>query len=150
VVPAPLLATARWVSEYYGAPLGMTLKAILPAGLWGSAQDGDTGVSERIVALPAERLTLLEREEVFRRRPRQRELYEALESLGGTAPVRHLTEQLGFGDKLIRALEAQGHATIERAERVRDPFADTPSTPPPGPLTGDQLAALHAIETTTA
>lgn len=146
VVPPTLLATARWVAEYYGAPLGITLKAILPAGLWGSAHDGDAGVSERIVALPPERLTLLEREDVFRRRPRQRALYEALESLGGTAPVRHLAERLGFSDKLIRALEAQGHATVERAERVRDPFADTPATPPPGPLTSDQLAALAAIE----
>ena len=146
VVPPPLLAAARWVAGYYGAPLGITLKAILPAGLWGSAQDGDSGVSERVVTLPPERLTLLERTDVFRRKPRQRELYEALEAMGGSAPVRHLVEQLGFNDKLVRALEAQGQAVVERAERVRDPFADTPATPPPGPLTAAQLAALADIE----
>ncbi len=34
---APLLATARWIAGYYGAPLGLTLRAMLPAGLWGES-----------------------------------------------------------------------------------------------------------------
>src|SRR6185437_1131755 len=33
-----LLATARWMAGYYGAPLGLTLKSILPAGMWGESQ----------------------------------------------------------------------------------------------------------------
>ena len=33
----PLLDTATWVAGYYGAPLGLTLKAMLPAALWGSS-----------------------------------------------------------------------------------------------------------------
>ena len=31
-VPEGLLATARWIAGYYGAPLGLTLKACCPAG----------------------------------------------------------------------------------------------------------------------
>ncbi|HEU4570562.1 MAG TPA: primosomal protein N' [Gemmatimonadales bacterium] len=31
----PLLDTLRWLSGYYGAPLGLTLKAALPSALWG-------------------------------------------------------------------------------------------------------------------
>src|SRR5688572_19234187 len=33
-----LLATAEWVAGYYGAPLGMTLKCMLPSGMWGASQ----------------------------------------------------------------------------------------------------------------
>ena len=39
-VPAlsgPLLETVRWVAGYYGTPLGIALKAALPAALWGSS-----------------------------------------------------------------------------------------------------------------
>jgi primosomal protein N' (replication factor Y) (superfamily II helicase) len=32
-VPDGLLATARWITDYYGAPLGLTLKCMLPGGL---------------------------------------------------------------------------------------------------------------------
>src|SRR6476620_9737865 len=37
-VPAGLLETARWMAGYYGAPLGLTLKSMLPGGLWGESQ----------------------------------------------------------------------------------------------------------------
>ena len=37
-VPEALLATARWMAEYYGSPIGLTLKGMLPAGLWGESQ----------------------------------------------------------------------------------------------------------------
>ena len=35
-LPAPLMVTARWMSAYYGAPLGLAVKAMLPAGMWGT------------------------------------------------------------------------------------------------------------------
>lgn len=34
----PLLETARWMAAYYGAPLGLTLRAVLPAALWGESR----------------------------------------------------------------------------------------------------------------
>ncbi len=37
-VPPPLLALARQVAHYYGAPLGLTLRAMLPGPLWGHSQ----------------------------------------------------------------------------------------------------------------
>ena len=37
-IPAGLLATARWIAGYYGAPLGLTLKCMLPGGMWGESQ----------------------------------------------------------------------------------------------------------------
>jgi len=206
----PLLKTVEWMAGYYGAPIGLALKAALPGGLWGSSTvmlelaDGrkvpggtgaeilrwlerkggtasvtavarglkrgiwdavdrlarvgavtlhilppDTGgaaVTERVLVLPEQRPTLLERHERFRGKPRQRQLYEAIEQLGGSAPVAHLRGQLGFSGALIRALVSGGHATIEEVERARDPFAGEAGTPPPDALSADQRAALDAVE----
>ncbi len=210
-VPAALLATAEWIAGYYGAPLGLTLRCMLPAGMWGEssvvmrlvdpsrsapgladelvrwleARQGEAAVTtaaralgrplwdvvsrlvgagaialrveppdtaaaaltERIVVLRDERPTLLEREPLFARRPRQRALYETLEALGGRATTRHLADQLHFDDALIRKLVAGGLARIEQIERLRDPFAAFAAVPPPTDLTPDQSAALAAIGT---
>jgi primosomal protein N' (replication factor Y) (superfamily II helicase) len=208
VSPA-LLKTGEWMAGYYGAPLGLTLRSILPSGMWGESQviaslrngtpdlggmagevvhwlalkGGEATVqaaaralkrplwdvierltrvnvvslrinppdteaarlTERTLSLSGERPTLIERDSIFRRRPKQRQLYETLESLGGSAPVRHLSEQLGFGDGVVRALVRQGLARVSQTERMRDPFADAPVTLPPAELTGDQARALAAI-----
>jgi primosomal protein N' (replication factor Y) len=209
-LPAPLLATARWIAGYYGAPVGLTLKAMLPAGMWGASQvvavrisgardtgglagqvldwlgrhggeapvatmarklrrplwdvlarlerigavelrvvapDTDAGVAtERVVTLAGEAPTLLERDTLFRRRIKRRRLYEALEGLGGSAQVRHVVDQLGFGETVVAGLVAQGLARVETVERVRDPFAGMPAVAPPETLTPDQAAALAAVE----
>ncbi|HEY3012031.1 MAG TPA: primosomal protein N' [Gemmatimonadales bacterium] len=204
-----LLATAEWMAGYYGAPLGLALKSVLPAGMWGESQvivslrngirplgglagdvvawleqhGGEAAMStaarafkrplwdvierlsrveavslrvhppdtdaarltERTLSLAGERPTLIERDALFKRRPKQRQLYETLESLGGSGSVRHLSEQLGFGDGVMRALVRQGLARFGQVELVRDPFAGSPVTVPPTSLTADQAAALSAI-----
>lgn len=206
---SPLLATAEWIAGYYGAPLGLTLKAVLPSGMWGESQvivslrngsrppgglagevlawleerGGEAPVqaaaralkrplwevierlarveavtlrvqppdtnaarlTERVLSLAGDRPTLLERDTLFKRRPRQRELYEILESLGGSASVRHLSEQLGFGEGVVKALVKEGLAVLARSELLRDPFAGSPGSPPPIDLTRDQSSALTAI-----
>jgi primosomal protein N' (replication factor Y) len=145
-VTAPVLRTARWMADYYGAPIGLALRAVLPAAMWGTGRGDGSALPERILVVSGAAPSLLERERLFRRRPRQRELYEALESLGGRTPVRHAAERLGFGDALVRALVRSGMARVEVAERFRDPFAGTPAAAPPTDATGDQAAALQAIE----
>ena len=37
MVPSPLLELAGWVAKYYAAPPGLTLRAMLPAALWGTS-----------------------------------------------------------------------------------------------------------------
>jgi primosomal protein N' (replication factor Y) (superfamily II helicase) len=204
-----LLATAEWIAGYYGAPLGLTLKSILPAGMWGESQvivsltngartsgglagevlawlerqggeasvaavsralkrplwevverlvrveavsvrvqPPDTraaGLTERVLALSGERPTLLERDTLFKRKPKQRQLYETLEALGGSAAIRHLSEQLGFGESVVRALVKAGLAEVRQSELLRDPFAGSPVSPPPPELTPDQSKALSAL-----
>jgi primosomal protein N' (replication factor Y) (superfamily II helicase) len=208
-VPAGLLATAEWISGYYGAPLGLALKCMLPAGMWGTSKvvaalvpgapstgglagqllewlehrGGEASVAtasralrrplwdvldrlgrvgavtlriespdteaaaltERVVTIVPDSPTLLERDSLFKRRPKQRGLFEALEGLGGSAQYRHLTAQLGFSADVVRALEREGLVRVERTELVRDPFAGSPASPPPGPLTPAQAEALRAI-----
>jgi primosomal protein N' (replication factor Y) (superfamily II helicase) len=208
-LPAPLLTTAEWIAGYYGCPLGLSLKAVLPRGMWGESQvilslhngshhfggvagqlvawlegrggegtvhsaaralkrpvwdaverlarvdavslrvqppDTDAaGLTERVLVLSPERPTLLERDMLFRRRPKQRRLYETLEQLGGRASMRHLSDQLGFTAELARGLVRQGLARVERTELLRDPFAGSSVTLPPATLTDDQRHALQAI-----
>jgi primosomal protein N' (replication factor Y) len=145
-VTAPVLRTARWIADYYGAPIGLALRAALPTAMWGTSRTDGAAVAERILVLSPDPPSLLERERLFRRRRRQRELYEALESLGGRTPVRHAAEQLGFGAALVRALVRSGLARIDLAERFRDPFAGAPAAAPPTEATPDQAAALAAID----
>jgi primosomal protein N' (replication factor Y) len=37
-LPSGLLATVEWMAGYYGAPLGLALKAALPSGMWGESR----------------------------------------------------------------------------------------------------------------
>jgi primosomal protein N' (replication factor Y) (superfamily II helicase) len=209
-VPPGLLETAHWMAGYYGAPLGLALRCMLPGGMWGESQvvaslvrgarvpgglagelvewlerrggeapvgtaaralkrpvwdvldrlarvgavalrveppDTDAAaLTERIATLAADPPTLLERDALFRRAGQQRRLYEALEQLGGSALVSHITGQLGFTLAVLRALARRGLVRIGRAERVRDPFADFPAVPPPSSLTADQQTALAAVQ----
>jgi primosomal protein N' (replication factor Y) len=209
-IPPGLLETARWISGYYGAPLGLTLRAMLPNGMWGESEvvaslargaklpgglageiaewlgrhgggapvsavaralkrpvwdaldrlarvgavslrvePPDTGagaLTDRVATLAGDPPTLMERDTLFRRAPKQRRLYEAIEQLGGSALARHVTGQLGFSPGVLRTLEQRGLVRIGHAERLRDPFADSAAVPPPPAPTGDQRAALAAVE----
>jgi primosomal protein N' (replication factor Y) len=98
-----------------------------------------------VLSLVEERPSLLERDQLFKRRPKQRQLYETLEALGGSASVRHLSEQLGFTQAVVRGLTRDGLAQLTESERLRDPFAGSPASPPPTNLTPDQSAALTTI-----
>ncbi|HRN54674.1 MAG TPA: hypothetical protein PK788_14355, partial [Gemmatimonadaceae bacterium] len=132
-LPADLLAVCRWIGEYYVAPLGLVCRAVLPAALASASKPDAPGKQERILALAGELPTLLARDEAFKRAPQQRQLYELLEQLGGRAPVAHLVAQLGCSESVVQGLVKRGHARIEQATRLRDPFAERAITAPPPP-----------------
>jgi len=57
-----LLELGRWISRYYGTPLGLAMRALLPGALWGVRRPaGPAERVERVVtlagALPSPRLT---------------------------------------------------------------------------------------------
>jgi len=145
-----LLQLGHWMSDYYGAPLGLALRAILPGPLWSVARPAGPGeASERVLALTQRVESLLERERVFKRAPKRRVAYEAVEALGGSAPIRHLTDQLKLSNTVINGLVTQGLARIDRHTETRDPFAAL-SSPPPASLTADQQRVVAATQNAAA
>jgi primosomal protein N' (replication factor Y) len=143
-----LLQLGHWMSDYYGAPLGLALRAILPGPLWSVERPAGPGeAAERVLVLTGQVESLLERERVFKRAPKRRVAYEAVEALGGSAPVAHLVERLKLSGSAIDGLVKQGLARIDRHTETRDPFA-TLSSPPPPALTADQQRVVAAARGT--
>jgi len=141
----PLLELGRWISRYYGTPPGWALRALLPGALWSVQRPaGPAEGTDRVVALVAALPSLLERERVFKRSPKRRVAYEALEALGGSAPLRHLVQRLGLSPPVLDGLVRQGLARYADVARPRDPFAGV-SSPPPPELTPDQRRVVAGI-----
>ena len=208
-LPGPLLKTAEWVAGYYGTPLGITLKAMLPAPLWGESEvflsvragvrigGGTAGALvewlerrggrasirmaaralkkplwavvdrlQRVDALTVEvepastagnratsrvlelvvRLNLLERDERFVRKPKQRALYEALEQAEGSLALDQVRDRIKVSGSVVEGLVTGGLARLVELERYRDPFADHEISVPPPDLTAPQRSAVSAIE----
>jgi len=144
-----LLELGRWISDYYGAPLGLALRAILPGPLWSVARpEGPAPAAERLLVLTGSEMdSLLERERRFKRAPKRRTAYEAVEALGGSAPVSHLVGQLKLSASVLDGLVKQGLARFELVPETRDPFAGL-SSPPPPDLTDDQRDVVAGIAAT--
>ena len=83
------LALGRWLSEYYAVPLGVALRSALPVLLTRSSAATPPRKTRRIVVLRQELPSLLQRDRLFARSPRQREVFEYLESVGGRSSVEH-------------------------------------------------------------
>lgn len=143
-----LVRLGQWISRYYGTPIGLALRALLPGGLWSVRRPGGPEEqSERVLMLTGALPSLLERERVFRRAPKRRLAYEALEALGGSAPRRHLVTHLRLSAAALDGLVKQGLARYADVPRARDPFAGLASPPPPA-LTDAQRALVAAITAT--
>src|SRR5216117_818125 len=144
-ITPPLLTLGVWISRYYGAPLGLALRALLPGALWSVRRPaGPAEQVERVLTLTGALPSLLERERAFKRAPKRRVAYEALEAIGGSAPVRHLVAQLGLSPAALEGLVTQGLARYTDVARARDPFAGL-SSPPPPDLTADQQRVVAGI-----
>jgi primosomal protein N' (replication factor Y) len=143
---APRLAVCRWISDYYVAPLGFVLRGALPALLTGASAPQPTQKTRGIASLTRDLPSLLQRERAFSNAPKQRALFELLESLGGSAPVDHLVERLSFSPSVLKGLVARGFASVDREVVNRDPFAERVLTSsarhPPTPA---QRLAIDAV-----
>ncbi len=105
-----LLRLARWMADYYVAPMGVVLAAILPSVLVDASRDVVTLKAPAPEGVPA----------------RARRLARALEVAGGPARVSSLRRSLGMGSLWpeIRLLEAAGVLHHE-TERPRPPAVRT-------------------------
>ena len=117
-----LLRLGRWIADHYAAPLGLVLRGMLPAALTGAAHPTPAPKVRKRVAIVRELPSLAERDRLFKRAPRQRAVYELLESLGGESTVGHLVEQLKFSPAVLKGLVKNGLAQIADESVARDPF----------------------------
>ncbi|WP_419943241.1 replication restart helicase PriA [Candidatus Palauibacter sp.] len=149
VVDAAVLELCRWIADYYVAPLGAVLKAALPPGLLVGRSGRDASPrarTERVLKLVRDLKTLTERERLFGRAHRQRELYETLEAAGGQAAVRHLTKQHGFARSVLNGIVTRGVAEVVEREVERDPFGGPVEPERPITLTPAQERVVAALE----
>jgi primosomal protein N' (replication factor Y) len=151
----------RWLDERGGRAAMHTASRAMKRPLWDVVDrlqrvgvvaldvqrpDTSAGVSTvRVASLVGDPLPLLQRGERFRRSPKQRVLYEALEARGGRATVVELLAAAGVTEAPLRSLVTAGLVQLDQAEARRDPFADLPDSPPPPDLTTDQVAALDQL-----
>ena len=118
-----LLSLGRWIARYYATPPGIVLRAMLPGALTGAAAPVAVLKHQRVATILAPLESLMERDALFRRTPKQRVLFELLESLGGRHPVRALLEKGGVTNGVLQQLVARGLVVVDSAPVVRDPFA---------------------------
>jgi primosomal protein N' (replication factor Y) len=147
VLSPALLTLCRWIADYYIVPLGLVLRAVLPAALTGASTPRPAVKSRRVARIARALPSLQERDELFGRAARQRALYESIESLGGEADLAHLTTQLGFSTGVVHALAAKELIAVRTEEVRRDPFAAR--VPPPAPVHEPTAAQREAIEVLT-
>lgn len=143
-VPPELLELARWIAEYYVAPLGGVLRAMLPAALTGRWKLPKPA-TRSVVRVKREIGTLDEMQRVFGRAARQRAAYEQLQEAGGLLPVAVMLEK-GFSRAVLAGLARREVAATTKEVVARDPFRDVP--PADGPAltpTAAQRKALHGL-----
>ena len=146
VIDAALLSLCAWIADYYVAPLGVVLRTALPAALTGATVPVPAVKTRRVARLATRLPTLMERDAAFARAKKQRELYELLESLGGSAPVELLLERMSFSPPVLKSLADRGLIEIGAETVERDPFAtravasDPKHTPTPA-----QRASIDAL-----
>ncbi len=153
LLSAPLLELGRWLADYYCAPLGRTLEAMVPASVrrqsgfrrvrrfrltsagesasQGPGEPGDAGADGSV------RLTA-----------RRRAILAYLRQAGGAVEVAELR---GAGLASAGALKALVAAGLVVEETCREPRAamvfDRPAVEPAYELNADQAAAVARIET---
>ncbi len=83
--------------------------------------------TRKVVHLTRQLPSLLERQDIFGRAKRQRECYEFIESIGGSAELAVLGGQHGFSPTVTAGLVEKGLARITDEEVQRDPYAALPA-----------------------
>jgi len=144
-LPRALLETGQWISEWYAAPIGITLRSMLPAALTIARAGSDATRHRRVVHLLRDLPSLLQREETFARARQQRVVYELLEAQGGTAVLETLRQQANCSAGVLTAMAKRGLVEVRTEAVSRDPFAERPGVAPPPLPSIAQRDAVRAI-----
>ena len=142
-IPATLLELARWISDYYCAPLDQAMRGVLPDVIRKAEIDFKERQFARLVRAPDED----EAATLAKRSPRRAEVLAALETAPGQrVQVSQLLADLGTTRQTLQGLVKLGYVAIEHGTIPRDPYgaeaflADTALM-----LNPEQSAALRAV-----
>lgn len=123
ILSAAMLDLCRWLADYYIVPLGVAIRTALPAALTSHETPEPTQRTRRVARIVNELPSLLQRDELFARSKQQRALFELLESLGGQAPIEHLTERMKFSPSVLKKLVDREVIAVDDEVVARDPFS---------------------------
>lgn len=142
LIDAGIMKLARWMADYYCAPIENAIRTVLP----GSVRNRSTTFKKQLFAVPAEKsgreADLLA---LRRRAPRQAAALDLLLS-GDRMLVSDLVRAAKVTHGTLRALEKGGFLRMEEGEVARDPLAgQTFLRTQPLALNGEQAAALSMI-----
>jgi primosomal protein N' (replication factor Y) len=144
-IPGALLDTAEWIAAWYAAPIGLTVRAMLPAALAAVAAPAAPARTRKVVRIVKELASLLQRERAFARAPQQRAVFELLEAQGGSAPADALREQAQCSPGVLSAMVKRGLVAFHQESDARDPFAGRATVAPPPVPTPAQHSAVAQI-----
>ncbi len=144
-LPPALLRTCEWIAKYYAAPIGIVLRSALPSLLAAARDHEPAKRTTRVLTITRELPSLAERERLFARAPKQRALYELLETLGGSAPLPLLRERGHESPAALAGLVKRGLARVSAQAAAADPFASAAATSPGLQPTPAQREAIRGI-----
>jgi primosomal protein N' (replication factor Y) len=114
-----LLELARWMANYYAAPLDAVIEGMIPAAV----RRGMAPKQEKLLAI-AQKLAPEERAKLARRAPMQERLYAFLEQQFQPQPKALVLTRLGVAPAAVTALLRRGVLREETRRIVREAYAD--------------------------
>ena len=137
-----VLELARWMAEYYAAPIEACVRTVLP----GAVRRHGAGYVERRMVLPGPRAGDAAAVEALRKRaPKQAAVLDVLRRSGEVFLAR-LARQAGAAPAAVRALEKKGFVRIEDRAAERDPMSRREILPTaPLALMPEQQSALALV-----
>jgi primosomal protein N' (replication factor Y) (superfamily II helicase) len=143
LVEQNILDLARWIADYYCAPVEAAVRTVLP----GAVRKKGAGFKERLMVFPTDAATNeLAVEELRRHAPKQAAALDVLLS-GKNMFLHHLARAAGTTTGTIRTLEEKGFVQIQRGAVRRDPTANLTILPTqPLELMTQQADALKQIK----
>ncbi|MBN1557360.1 MAG: primosomal protein N' [Lentisphaerae bacterium] len=134
-----ILKLARWMADYYGAPLERAVRTVLPGVVRRRGKQYRQRLHVRCAGGPAP-------ESGGRLSEKQKAVLDALEARGGGLFLQELTDALGISDAPVKALARKGLVRIGPEPLARTPAGARTILPTrPLKLMREQEAALEAI-----
>lgn len=143
IIPEASIRLAQWMADYYGAPLGVVLRCILPE----SVRRAESGYKERLWVEPRVSVPTDEAEKILGKAKSQKLAWEFLHREGG-GWLTDLCNSTRTTRAVWKGLEDKGLINIRSAAQERDPWLGEQEPSPTSDLllNDEQRVALTKIE----